>query len=129
MRPRTSGRLAAALACAAALLVLPQPGAAQTLEELDQLVQTGAKPKNGLELARTQAGEGAWLEALATLERVLAADPKHKQARLLHASILCRIDDPDGATLEFSRIKAGDYKKADWSAARAPCLAPAEAGR
>lgn len=97
------------------------PIAAETLEELDALVQSSVKPKEGLALARSQADAAAWLDALATLERVLAADPKHKQARLLHASILCRLDDADGARLEFSRIKSGDYKKADWAAATAPC--------
>jgi hypothetical protein len=54
---------------------------------------------------------------------VLAADPKHKQSRLLRASILCRLDDPDGAKVEFTRLKSGDYKKADWAAAVAPCNA------
>jgi Flp pilus assembly protein TadD len=103
--------------------VIAAPLAAQTLEALDSLVQASAKPKEGLALARSQAEAGTLLDALATLERVLAIEPKHKQARLLHASILCRLDDADGAKLEFGRIKAGDYKKADWAAATAPCTA------
>jgi hypothetical protein len=110
------------LSCAAALLAAV-PAAAQTLEALDQLVQASVKPKEGLALARSQADSGAWLDALATLDRVLAADPKHKQSRLLRASILCRLDDPDGAKVEFTRLKSGDYKKADWAAAVAPCNA------
>jgi hypothetical protein len=110
------------LACAGAVLA-PVPAAAQTLEELDKLVATSGKPKEGLALARSQAGAGSWLEALATLERVLTVDPKHKQARLLHASILCQLDDLDGARLEFARLKSGDYKKADWAGANAPCKA------
>jgi hypothetical protein len=96
---------------------------AQTLEDLDRLITASQKPADGLALARSQADSGALLEAAATLDRVLAADPKSKRARLLHASILCRLDDPDGAKLEFSRIKSGDYKKADWAAATAPCNA------
>ncbi len=112
----------AGLVCAGAAL-LTVPAAAQTLEELDTLVSASAKPKEGLALARTQAGAGVWLDALATLDRVLAAEPKHKQARLLRASILCRLDDLGGAKLEFARIKSGDYKKADWAAAIAPCNA------
>jgi hypothetical protein len=102
---------------------------AQTLEDLDRLVMASQKPADGLALARSQADSGAMLEAMATLERVLAADPKHKQARLLHASMLCRVDDPTGAGVEFARLKPRDYKKADWAAAVAPCNALAEARR
>jgi hypothetical protein len=115
------------LACGGAALVAA-PAAGQTLEDLDSLVQASAKPKEGLAVARAQAGAGEWLDALATLERVLAAEPKHKQARLLHASILCRLDDADGAKLEFSRLKSGDYKKAEWADATAPCNALKGAG-
>jgi hypothetical protein len=113
---------------AALVLLLAAPVAAQTLEELDTLVQASAKPKEGLALARSQAAAGAWLDALATLERVLAADPKHKHSRLLHASILCRLDDADGAKLEFARLKSGDFKKAEWAEAVAPCNALKAAG-
>ena len=104
-------------------LMVPQLALAQSLEELDQLVQGSTKPADGLALARSQASTGGLLDALATLDRVLALDPKHKQARLLHASLLCRIDDRDGAAVEFGRLRAKDYKKADWSAALAPCAA------
>jgi thioredoxin-like negative regulator of GroEL len=110
------------LACVVAALAAA-PIAAQTVEELDQLIQASAKPKEGLALARAQVGAGEWLDALASLERVLAAEPKHKQARLLHASILCRLDDVDGAKVEFAKLKSGDYKKAEWAEATAPCNA------
>ncbi|MFM5895423.1 MAG: tetratricopeptide repeat protein [Novosphingobium sp.] len=112
----------------AASMVLPHCAAAQSLEALDQLVLASAKPADGLALARSQAGSGALLDALATLERVLLTDPGNKPASLLHASILCRIDDRDGAAAEFARLKAKDYKKPEWAAARAPCDAP-EASR
>lgn len=105
-----------------ASLMLPQPAFAQSLEALDQLVQASVKPADGLALARSQANSGALLDALATLDRVLAVDPKHKQARLLHASLLCRIDDREGAAAEFARLRSKDYKKADWSAGLAPCV-------
>lgn len=114
-----SGILAGLLAA----LILPQSAFAQSLEDLDQLVQGSVKPADGLALARSQASSGGLLDALATLDRVLAVDPKHKQARLLHASLLCRIDDRDGAAVEFARLRSKDYKKADWSAALAPCAA------
>lgn len=105
----------------AALLLAPQHAIAQTVEDLDALVQASAKPKDGLVLARSQIELGDLLVALATLERVLAKEPKNKTAKLLHASVLCRVDDPDGAALEFSKLKAGDFKKPEWAAAIAPC--------
>lgn len=103
--------------------VLPQRAIAQSLEALDQLVLASANPADGMALARSQVGSGALLDALATLERILLTDPANKPAQLLHASILCRIDDRDGATAEFTRLKAKDYKKPEWAAARAPCEA------
>ena len=109
-----------ALLCA---LAAPSGAAAQSLDALDALVQASAKPADGVALARTQVAASAWLDALATLERVLMADPKNKPARLLHASVLCRIDDPAGAGAEFTALKAKDYKKAEWAAARAACPA------
>ena len=112
-----------------AALVLAQPASAQSLEDLDQLVQGSVKPADGLALARAQVGSGGLLDALATLERVLTVEPKHKQARLLHASLLCRIDDRDGAAAEFARLRSKDYKKAEWSAALMPCATTAATGQ
>lgn len=106
-------------------LVLPQRAVAQTLEALDQLVVVSAKPADGLALARSQAGSGALLDSLATLERVLMTDAKNKPAQLLHANILCRIDDRDGAAAEFAKLRAKDFKKPEWAAAQAACARPA----
>lgn len=102
-------------------ITAPTGAAAQSLEALDALVQASAKPVDGVALARTQMASAAWLDALASLERVLIADPKNKAALLLHAGILCRIDDRDGAAAEFAVLRAKDFKKAEWAAARAPC--------
>lgn len=112
----------ASVALAACLVAgLPQAASAQSLDDLDRLITASVKPAEGLALARSQSAAGSWLEALATLERVLTVDPKHKQARLVHAEILCRIDDLEGASVEFSRLKSRDYKKAEWTAATAAC--------
>ena len=126
MANTASGRrwLAAALAAAAAL---PTGAAAQSLDALDELVP--AKVPDALALAQSQVAASSWLDALATLERVLIADPRNKPALLLHASVLCRIDDRSGAEAEFARLKAKDYKKPDWAAARAPCGSAAGAGK
>jgi hypothetical protein len=118
----------ATVALLVAAMVPAQFAAAQNLEELDRLALASAKPKTGLALAGSQAASGALLDALATLERVLMVDPKNKPARLLHASILCRIDDRDGAGAEFAKLKSGDFKKAEWAAARAPCASSSSGG-
>lgn len=111
----------------ALVMALQCPAWAQSPEDLDALTRSGEVPNDGLALARSQVATGALLEALATLERTLALKPKDKQAKLLHASILCRIDDPAGAAVEFGRLKAKDFKKADWAEAQVPCTAPAQA--
>ena len=118
------GRVSAVIAFIAAAAILPLSATAQSLEALDQLVLASAKPADGLALARSQAESGAWLVALATLERVMMIDAKNKPASLLHASILCRIDDRDGAAAEFAKLKSKDFKKSEWAAARAACAAP-----
>ena len=110
-------------------MTAPVPAAAQSVEELDRLVVASTRPAEGLALARSQADSGALLEALSTLDRVLAAEPKSKQAKLLRASLLCRIDDRSGAGIEFARLKAKDFSKSEWSAARAPCDAATGGGR
>ncbi|MGH6786118.1 MAG: hypothetical protein ACREBO_04750 [Novosphingobium sp.] len=106
----------APLACAALA-----PAAADALEQLDRLSLASADPDQGLALARQQAASGALLDALATLERTIAGHPKTKRALLLHASILCRIDDRVGGEVEFARLKAKDFSKAEWAEARTPC--------
>ena len=128
MTSKAYGGVTAVFAFVAAFTILPHPATAQSLEALDQLVLASAKPADGLALARSQAGSGALLDALATLERILLSDPASKPARLLHASILCRIDDRDGAAAEFAGLKSKDFKKPDWAAAREPCSASAAKG-
>lgn len=120
--------ISAAFAFVTTFAIMSQSATAQSLEALDQLVLASAKSEGGLALARSQAVSGALLDALATLERTLLTDPANKPARLLHASILCRIDDRDGAAVEFARLKSKDFKKPDWAAAREPCSASALKG-
>jgi thioredoxin-like negative regulator of GroEL len=115
--PRTRlTAIAAVFAFAAAA-----PLAAQTVEELDRIVDASAKPADGLAQAQAQIDSGAMLEAIATLDRVLAREPKHKGAKLLRASLLCRVDDRGGAAAAFTRLKEKDYKKDEWAAALLPC--------
>jgi len=105
----------------AALLVGVAPAAAQDLAALDALSDRSAEETGGLALAREQAARGELLEALATLERVLALFPKSPAARLDHAVLLCRVGDPQGAEAEFARLDAEDYPSGALAQARAAC--------
>lgn len=116
-----SHSLRTSIAAAVLGLAVAAPAAADSLEQLDQLALASENADHGLTLAQQQAAAGALLDALATLERTLAGHPKTKRARLLHASLLCRLDDPAGGEVEFARLKKGDFKKDEWAAARAPC--------
>lgn len=105
------------------------PARAETIEQLDWLSQMAGRPGSGLQLASDQAARGELLDALATLERVLTTHPEAKEAQLRHASLLCRVDDREGAGAEFSRLKERDFGKRDWIEARAACGASSGGGR
>ncbi len=97
------------------------PSSAETLEELDALSDLSADEATGISTAREQAGRGEYLEALATLERVLAAHPKSRDARVIHAIYLCRIDDRRGGLVEIDKLKEKDYGAELLAEARAMC--------
>jgi len=97
------------------------PLGAETLEELDALSDQSLDEAAGIAAANEQAGRGAYLEALATLERVLAVHPKSHEARLIHAVYLCRVDDTRGGVVELDRLKKKHYTDEALADARAAC--------
>jgi uncharacterized protein HemY len=97
------------------------PASAETLEELDALSDLSADEAAGIAAAREQAGRGSYLEALATLERVLAAHPKSHEARLIHAVYLCEIDDGRGGLVEIEKLKKKHYADGALAEARTRC--------
>jgi hypothetical protein len=107
-----------ALAC----LACP-PVSAETLDELDALSDLSVDEAAGINAASEQAGRGEYLDALATLERVLAVNPKSRAARLIHAVYLCRIDDRRGGLVEIDRLKEKHYERQQLAEARAICAA------
>ena len=94
---------------------------AETLDELDALSDLSVDEGAGIAAAREQAGRGEYLEALATLERVLAARPQSHEARLIHAVYLCEIDDKRGGLVEIDKLKEKNYGKRLLAEARAMC--------
>lgn len=92
-----------AMACA---LGIASPTTAQIdpTVELDMLSRGSVQAGPGIALARRQIGEGDLMAAVATLERVLMGNPNADAALLLHATLLCRLDDRDGARAELAAL-------------------------
>jgi hypothetical protein len=102
-------------------LLCAVPAGAETLEELDALSDVATDETAGIAAARDQAQRGEYLEALATLERVLAVHPQSRDARLIHAIYLCEIDDRRGGLVEIDKLKEKHYGKELLAEARVRC--------
>ncbi len=108
-------------AAAFGLAIVAGPAQADTFEVLDALSDASADETTGIALAREQATRGEYLEALATLERVLAENPKSREARLIHALFLCRVDDQQGGLVAIDKLKKKHYGAEVLDQARASC--------
>ena len=97
------------------------PLQAETMEQLDALSDLSVEESEGIAAAKQQAERGEYLEALATLERVLAVHPKSPEALLIHAVYLCRVDDQQGGLVEIGKLKKKHYGKELLAEARAMC--------
>jgi len=111
--------LAAFLLCTIGLTA-PVVAQADPLAELDALSKATVDPASGLALARDQAMRGDLVGAVASTERVIALNPGFDNALLFHISLLCRLDDPDGARAEAAELPAGPVA-GDWAPAVAAC--------
>jgi uncharacterized protein HemY len=112
--------LCAIAACSSGAASLAQTTADPAVE-LDSLSRASADVARGLALARKQIGRGDLLGAMATLERVLINHPEADEALLLHASLLCRLDDREGALIEFDELRGREFPDQIWAEATAPC--------
>jgi len=105
------------------LALFATPACADAMGDIERELAASSTGPAALVLAQQHADQGRVLEALATVERARFLDPKLKQARLLHAVLLCRLDDPQGAAVEWDGLKKKDYKKNTWKEAKASCPA------
>ncbi|MEA3004126.1 MAG: hypothetical protein QOH81_2914 [Sphingomonadales bacterium] len=106
------------------------PALAQT--DLDALVTASQQVDTGLALARRQIAGADLLGAAGTLERVLLVHPEAIPPRLLYVSLLCRLDDREGADVELGLLAGKPIADADWAEVAAACGAvprPAPPGR
>ena len=110
-------RIAAACALAVASAAM---GQADPAAELDALSQESVQAGPGVALARRQIGAGDLMAAVATLERVLMGHADADAALLLHASLLCRLDDRDGAKAELVALDR-PVPAAAWAEVTAAC--------
>ena len=109
-----------------------QSAAAQDLATLDQFADATTTKSGGIEFARKQAERGDLHEAIATLDRVLSAEPKAHEARRLQALYLCRMDDRLGGAviladlIQKKRIRK-QFDPAELEEVKAVCRIPEEA--
>jgi hypothetical protein len=96
------------------------PGDAAALAELDPLTDA-VDPGSGMTQARQQIGDGDLVGAVATLERVLMFYPEADPALVLHASLLCRLDDRDGARAELGELRGRTIPNQAWAEVTAAC--------
>jgi hypothetical protein len=120
MAVRTSILLAALLAGGS--VVSPAIAApADPAADLDRLSRPTDQVETGLSAAHQLFVAGDVLGSLAALERLMILHPEAHGALLQHASLLCRIDDRDGAKVEFNELDRRDYPAKVWADATAPC--------
>jgi hypothetical protein len=87
----------------------------------DTLITAALSPGTGIALAHSQIADRDLLAALGTLERVLFAHPEAVPARLLYTSLLCRLDDREGAEVEIRLLAGQPIAAADWSEVTTAC--------
>ena len=107
----------------ASLSLAAAPARADSAAELDALSRATAGVTTGIALAQRQIKEGDLTGAMASLERVILNHPQSNEARLLHASLLCRLDDRSGALIEFDDLRERGLPDWQWDEATAPCAA------
>jgi Flp pilus assembly protein TadD len=100
---------------------LPAMAQVDPTAELDELVDATSEPGSGVALARAQIESGELTGAVATLERVLMSFPEASDALLLHASLLCRLDDAAGARAEVAASQGAAMSDRGWSEVTAAC--------
>jgi hypothetical protein len=113
--------LVALLAAFATAPASAAPGPADPAAELDRLSRPTDTAEKGLNAALQLFVAGDALASLAALERVMILHPEAHGALLQHASLLCRLDDHDGAKVEFDELDRRDFPARAWADATAPC--------
>ena len=114
------GRALRAVICVAVMIGAAQVHA-QDMSVLEKFAQDSSTSAGALALAREQAASGDLTGAAATLERALLLDRQANNVRLAYAALLCRLDDPQGARLELTKLDGQPDDDAGWAGVQAAC--------
>ena len=95
--------------------------AAPAQDDADAMIAASRQVDSGMALARRQIAAADLPGALGTLERLLFAHPESVAPRLLYASLLCRLDDRQGAELELGLLAGKRIAEPDWAGVTAAC--------
>lgn len=106
------------LALSAAAMLSP---AAPAQDNLSAMTVATERVDTGMTLARLQIAASDLTGAVGTLERVMFAYPEIVPPRLLYVSLLCRLDDRQGAELELGLLAGKPIADADWAGVAAAC--------
>lgn len=109
------------MGCAALAFAAPAYAQSDPADEIDVIVTASQGVAPAMQLARQQIAEDDLVGATATLERVLIDHPEADDALLLHASLLCRLDDIPGARMEIAQLKGVKGSEAGWAEVTAAC--------
>jgi hypothetical protein len=102
-------------------MILSQSASADAISDLEALSLKTDSLERGLLFAREQTERGQLLDALSAIERVLLNFPDSDEAKLQHASLLCRLDDRSGSLVEFDALRGHNFDPTVWSEATKPC--------
>jgi hypothetical protein len=100
---------------------LALPAAASAQDNPDALIDASLQVDTGLALANRQIAASDLLGALGTLERVQFAHPEAVPPRLVYISLLCRLDDREGAEVELGLLAGQPVADSDWAGVVAAC--------
>lgn len=114
-------RLTVSGICAATIAFVPVHAQDEPPPEIESLIAPTLEVGSGIALARTQIADSDLVAAVATLERVLIANPEANDARLLYASLLCRLDDPAGARVEIDYLRGQAIADDAWAEVTGAC--------
>jgi hypothetical protein len=104
-----------------ALAALALAGTAGAQDNPDALIDASRQVESGIALANRQIAASDLLGALGTLERVQFAHPEAVPPRLLYISLLCRLDDREGAEVELGLLAGRPIADSDWAGVAAAC--------
>ncbi len=121
MRLKRSYRLVLIGLSAATIFSSPIHAQSAPADDSEVLADAALQLETGMSLARRQIAETDLLGAAGMLERVLFVHPDAPEPRLAYASLLCRLDDTEGAAVELGLVKPEALTDEAWREVTEAC--------